>query len=122
MTVMRLERDALAGILRRYGEDDLADRAVSLTDDEMTRIGRLGYYYAFSKDALAFGGSMGGMRALSLAAIDVLEGSDRDLRRHHPEAWVAEWGLSEQPDMSERARDRELRRYAPERQHPALDG
>ena len=81
--VMRVERDTLARMLRSHGEDDLADRAASLTDDELTRIGRLGAYYAFSEDAMALGGSMGGTRALSLATIDVLEDTWRDLRRHH---------------------------------------
>ncbi|MBV9003859.1 MAG: hypothetical protein JOZ98_18670 [Solirubrobacterales bacterium] len=53
------------------------------------RIGRLGAYYAFSEDALALGGSMGGTRALSLASLDVLEGTRRDLRRDHADAELA---------------------------------
>lgn len=81
------------------------------------RIGRLGAYYAFSEDARALGGSMGGTRALSLASIDVLEGTGRDLRRHHTDQELA-WGLSEEPDASERATDRELRRHAAEKQLP----
>ena len=113
--MMRVERVALAGMLRSHGEDALADRVASLTDDEMTRIGRLGYYYAFSDDALAFGGSMGGARALSLATIDVLEDTGRDLRRQHTDFELG-CGLSEQPDPSERAQDRELRRHAAEKQ------
>jgi len=104
-------------MLRSHGEDDLADRAASLTDDELTRIGRLGAYYAFSEDAMALGGSMGGTRALSLATIDVLEDTWRDLRRHHTDFELA-CGLSEEPDASERAQDRELRRRAAEKQQP----
>jgi hypothetical protein len=115
--IMRVERVTLAGMLRRHGEDGLADRVASLTDDELTRIGRLGYYYAFSEDALAFGGSMGGARALSLATIDVLEDTGRDLRRHHTDFELA-CGLSDEPDASERAQDRELRRHAAEKQQP----
>jgi hypothetical protein len=72
-------------MLREHGEDELAERAPSLSDDELARIGALGGYYAFSEDAMALGGSMGGARALSLATIDVLEGTGRDLRRHHSE-------------------------------------
>ena len=87
--VMRVERNTLANMLRSHGEDGLADRVASLTDDELTRIGRLGGYYAFSEDALALGGSMGGTRALSLATIDVLEDTGRDLRRHHTDAELA---------------------------------
>ena len=106
-------------MLRSHGEDDLAERAASITDDELTRIGRLGAYYAFSEDALALGGSMGGTRALSLASIDVLEGTGRDLRRHHTDAELAR-GLPKEPDASERARDRGLRLHAAENQLPGL--
>jgi hypothetical protein len=97
-----VQRDTLANMLRSHGEDDLAERAASITADELARIGRLGAYYAFSGDALALGGSMGGARALSLAAIDVLDGSGRDLRRHHTDAGV---GLA-RGARRERARQR----------------
>ena len=46
MAQIRVQRDALARMLRSHGEDDLAERAVSITDDEVTRIGTLGAYYA----------------------------------------------------------------------------
>ena len=44
---MRPSRETLASMLRRHGEDDLAERAPSFTDDEMARIGTLGAYYAW---------------------------------------------------------------------------
>ena len=44
--VMRVERATLATMLRSHGEDGLADRVASLTDEELTRIARLGGYYA----------------------------------------------------------------------------
>ena len=112
---MRVERETLAGMLRSHGEDELAERAPSLSDDEMARIGTLGAYYAWSEDALSFLGSMGGARALSLATIDVIERSGRDLHRHHTADEIA-WGWSDEPDQIERARDREVRRHADERQ------
>jgi hypothetical protein len=112
-----VQRDTLAGMLHCHGEDELAERAASITDDELMRIGRLGAYYAFSEDAMALGGSMGGTRALALASLDVLDGTERDLRRHHSDQELA-WGLSEEPDASERARDRELRRHASQKQLP----
>jgi hypothetical protein len=120
MAQIGAQRDTLATMLRSHGEDDLAERAVSLTDDELTRIRTLGAYYAWSDDALALDGrgSMGGARALSLATIDVLEGTGRDLRRHHTDGELA-WGWSAEPDMSERTRDRELRLRATEKQQPA---
>ncbi len=117
MAQIRVERGTLAEMLRCHGEDDLAARVSSITDDELTRIRTLGAYYAWSEDALALDGSMGGTRALSLASIDVLEGTGRDLRRHHTHRELA-WGLSGEPDASDRARDRELRLHAAEQQLP----
>ena len=117
MARLGVQRDTLDTMLRRHGEDGLAERAASITDDELMRIGRLGAYYAFSEDALALGGSMGGTRALSLASIDVLDGTGRDLRRHHTDAELA-WGLPKEPDASERARDRALRLHGAEKQLP----
>jgi hypothetical protein len=80
MARLGVSREVLASMLRQHGEDDLAERALSLSDDELARIGTLGAYYAFSEDAMALGGSVGGARALSLAAIDVLESTGHDLR------------------------------------------
>ncbi|MHB1570022.1 MAG: hypothetical protein ACYC0H_12575, partial [Solirubrobacteraceae bacterium] len=74
----------------------LAERIVSITDDQLARIGRLGAYYAWSEDAYELGSGMGGARALSLASIDVLEGTGRDLRRHRSDQELA-LGLSEEP-------------------------
>jgi hypothetical protein len=102
MARLGVQRDTLVRMLRSHGEDDLAERAASITDDELTRIGRLGAYNAFSEDALALGGSMGGPRALSLASIDVLDGTGRDLRRHHTDADASGILNSESPaELSE---------------------
>lgn len=76
-------------MLRQDGEHDLADRAASLTDEELRRIGTLGAFYAWSEDAFALGCGMGGTRALALASIDVLERNGRDLGRHHTDHEVA---------------------------------
>jgi hypothetical protein len=115
---IEVSREVLAGMLRQHGEDDLADRALSLSDDELARIGTLGAYYAWSEDTMALGGSMGGTRALSLATIDVLEDTGRDLRYSR-----AEWEREESPvdrfAEHDAVRDRELRRHAAERQIPA---
>jgi hypothetical protein len=118
--VIRIQRDTLAGMLRSHGEDNLADRAESFSDDQLARIGRLGAYYAWSEEAIALGGSMGGARALSLATVDVIEDSQRELRRHHTEAEI-EYGSSETPTADERAADHALRRHAAEKQQPYED-
>jgi hypothetical protein len=116
---MRPSRETLASMLRRHGEDDLAERAPSFTDDEMARIGRLGAYYAWSEDAFNLGGGMGGTRALALASMDVIEGKQRDLRWHHSKGEIENLGRSREPDAKEREIDRSLRLHAAERQRPA---
>jgi hypothetical protein len=115
--VVRVSREVLAGMLRKYDEDDLAERALSVSDDELARIGTLADYYAFSEDAMALGGSMGGARALSLATIDVLEGTGRDLRLSRTE-WELEGTSFDAWAEVDVVRDRELRRHATERQIP----
>jgi hypothetical protein len=118
MAMLRVGRETLAGMLREHGEDDLAERALSLSDDELARIGTLGAYYAFSEDAMALGGSMGGTRALSLATIDVLEDTGRDLRWSHTE-WELQSGRPDRFIEEDLVQDRELRRHAAARQIPA---
>jgi CDI immunity proteins len=119
--MLRVSRETLAGMLREHGEDDLAERALFLSDDELARIGTLGAYYAFSEDAMALGGSMGGTRALSLATIDVLEDTGRDLRRSRTE-WDLQTGRPDRFIEDDLVQDRELRRHAKERQIPADEG
>src|ERR1700727_2464357 len=110
-------RETLAGMLRQHGEDNLAERSLSLSDDELARIGTLGAYYAWSEDAIALGGSMGGARALSLASLDVLEDSGRDLRVSHPER-ERDPGTPDLFADRDVVMDRELRRHAAEQQIP----
>src|SRR2546423_10116255 len=64
--MLHVRRQTLARMLRSHGENALAERALSVTDDELKRIGELGGCYAFSEHAMATGGSMGGARALSM--------------------------------------------------------
>ena len=118
MAMLGVSREVLAGMLRKHGEDDLAERALSLSDDELARIGTLGAYYAFSEDAMALGGSMGGTRAVSLATIDVLEDTGGDLHRSRTE-WEREGSSCNRFAEGDVVRDRELRRHAAEQQIPA---
>lgn len=118
MAKLGVSREVLARMLREHGEDDLAERAPTLSDDELARIGTLGAYYAFSDDAMALGGSMGGTRALSLAAIDVLENTGRDLRLSRTQR-EREGSSFDRFAEDDRVRDRELRRHAAEQQIPA---
>jgi hypothetical protein len=117
MAMLRVSREVLAGMLRKHREDDLAERALSVSDDELARIGTLAAYYAFSEDAMRLG-SMGGARALSLATIDVLEGTGRDLRLSRTE-WELEGSSFDRFAEDDVVRDRELRRNAAEQQVPA---
>ena len=52
-----------------------------MTDAELKRIGERADYYAFSSEDAMRNGSMGTTRAVSLAAVDVLEGASRELKR-----------------------------------------
>jgi hypothetical protein len=115
---IRVQRDVLAEMLRSHGEDELAERSASLGDDELALIGTLGAYYAWSEDATKLGIGLGGARALSLATINVLEETGRELRRYSTDAERAQ-GYPEQPSERERARELDLRRHAAERQIPA---
>ncbi len=115
MAKLGVSREVLAGMLRKHGEDDLAERALSLSDGELARIGTLGAYYAFSEIAMALGGSMGGTRALSLATIDVLEETGRDLCWSRTE-WEREGSSFDRFAEGDVVRDRELRRHAAEQQ------
>jgi hypothetical protein len=118
MAQIRVGRETLARMLRSHGEDDLAERALSVSDAELIRIRELGAYYAFSEYALSFHGSMGGARALCLATIDVLESVSRDLRWTRTEA-ERDHGWSDKLSDDELARDRALRALS--KQHPPPD-
>jgi hypothetical protein len=54
------KRRELANFVRSYGEDDLAERSLMTTVEELDRIAILGAHYAFSNVAMEHGGSMGG--------------------------------------------------------------
>lgn len=110
MARLGFERSTLEGGLQGYGEDELAERAATMSEAQIAEVGERAGHYAFSEEALSFGGSMGGMRALALAAVDVLEGGERDLRvtrndfeRKH--GWPTE--LSDE----ERVRDQAVRAH-----------
>jgi hypothetical protein len=80
--VLHLRRDTVVRALLAHDEDDLAERVPSVTDEDLKRIGQLAGDYAFSAEhVLPSGSSMGGMRAISLAAVDVLERASRELHR-----------------------------------------
>jgi hypothetical protein len=77
---VRTTREALAADLRAYGEAVLAGAAAHLTDDQMHQIGVRAHAIAVAPDP----GRTTGMllaKALSLAAVEVVEGQPRDLHR-----------------------------------------
>jgi len=80
---MQFSRNTLVRALLAHDEDDLAERVPTVTDEELQRIGQIAGDYAFPAEVLAPGptSSMGTTRAISLAAVDVLEGAPRKLRR-----------------------------------------
>ena len=80
--MLHVRRDTLVRALLAHGEDDLVGRVPSLTDEELKRIGQRAHHYAFSAEHAVppLGTSMGVSRAVSLAAVDVLEGASRELQ------------------------------------------
>ena len=106
---MRPTREQLANMLPKHGEVDLAVRVLTITDDELERIGDLAGYYAWSDAAMELlGGSMGGTRAVSLAAIDVLGGTMRDLHQTRSQ-FELEQGWAPELSDAELGRERSLR-------------
>lgn len=80
--MLHVRRDTALRVLLSHGENDLGERVPSLTEEELTRIGERAEHYTFSDEHSAqTGGSMGVSRAISLAAVEVLEGASRELHR-----------------------------------------
>jgi hypothetical protein len=104
-------RELLANMLPQHGEEDLAERVLTITDTQLERIGELGAYYAWSVEAFELGLGMGGTRALCLATIDVLEGNMRELRQTRTQGEL-EVGLTPELSDVELAAEHSLRRRA----------
>jgi hypothetical protein len=74
------ERCAIADDLWRYGEDDLARRAINLVDHELDRTAEIAGKHAATSDVPS-GAGMQLSKAIALAAVEVLEGKPRPLAR-----------------------------------------
>lgn len=76
MTFISVSRELFQTDLRTYGEEELALRVPALTDAEMQQIG----------EAAGRNATTGGVpliaKALALAAVEVLEGKSRPLKRN----------------------------------------
>jgi hypothetical protein len=75
------ERSSLAVDLWRYGEDELWKRVLTLPDRTMRQIGERADYYLLHGPTTDAGKSMLIAQALALAAVEVLEGAARPLKR-----------------------------------------
>lgn len=69
------ERRAIAADLWAYGEDELAERAASLSDAQLNRLGELASDWSGASGARLLS------TATALAAIEVMEGKPRPLAR-----------------------------------------
>lgn len=76
----REARQILADILWTYGEDSLAARAESLSDQEIERLQEIADTYAMTP-VTPPGAGMLIARACALAAVEVMEGRPRPLAR-----------------------------------------
>ena len=79
--VVWTERSSLAIDLWRYGEDDLWKRVLTLPDKSMKRIGERADQRLVYGPTTRTGDSMLISKALALAAVEVLEGNPRPLKR-----------------------------------------
>jgi hypothetical protein len=77
---IRTTREALEADLRAYGESELAAEAAQLTDDQTRQIGIRAFAIASAPEP-GRAASMLLAKALSLAAVEIVEGQPRDLRR-----------------------------------------
>jgi hypothetical protein len=73
------ERRAIAVDLWRYGEDDLARRAINLVDHELDRTAEIAGKYAATSCSVRAGVLLS--KAIALAVVEVLEGKPRPLAR-----------------------------------------
>jgi hypothetical protein len=72
---VRTDRASLAVDLRSYGEDELAARVDGMSDEDLVRVfERADHYLALDESGLI-------AKGLALAAVEVLEGAARPLRR-----------------------------------------
>jgi hypothetical protein len=67
-------RENLVAALQSYGEDDAAGKIADLPDADHQRIAEIAFVHACTGMLLA--------KALSLAAVEVIEGRPRPLRRN----------------------------------------
>jgi hypothetical protein len=75
------ERSSLAVDLWRYGEDELWKRVLTLADRTMKQIGERAEHHLVHGPTTRAGDSMLISKALALAAVEVLEGNARPLKR-----------------------------------------
>ena len=66
-------RESLVDDLREYGEDTVAARVFTLSEEQYQRLSEIAYRHALTGMLLA--------KALALAAVEVIEGKPRALRR-----------------------------------------
>ena len=67
--------------LRSYGEDALASKAAALAESDVVRIGERAFDYACMPTTKRSGGGMMIAKAIAHAAVEIMEGSPRELRR-----------------------------------------
>jgi hypothetical protein len=79
--MIHVGRSTLVRCLLAHDEHDLVRRAPAVTDEELRRIGERADWLAFSSQDALPDDSMGTSRAISLAAVEVLEDSSRELKR-----------------------------------------
>lgn len=80
-TRLRFTRGVLAEALWEYGEAELAERAMTLTDSELERVARLAGWHRKNDPDPPEGPRLTNARIISRGAIEFFEGRTRDTVR-----------------------------------------
>jgi hypothetical protein len=78
---IQTNRNDIERQLRSYGEDAIASKAAGLTESDLVRIGERAFDYACMPTTKKSGGGMMIAKAIAHAAVEIIEGSPRELRR-----------------------------------------
>ena len=77
--MIQATREHVQHCLRSYGEDSIAMKLMSVSDEDFKRIGERAFDYA-CQPATPSGRGMLLAKALALASVEVIEGVHRELR------------------------------------------
>ena len=91
---MEFRRDVLAEALWEYGEDELAEAALSLSDDDLRDVQRLAVWHHVNDPEPERGPKLTNGRVMARAAIEFVERTGRDTKRQRRRTRPVEQGYA----------------------------